>query len=52
MKDFSWKYFALTGDVESYLLYKDINNQDVSFQSEPIATVENEEINMLDEGTV
>ncbi|GIP15315.1 hypothetical protein J40TS1_09570 [Paenibacillus montaniterrae] len=24
MKDFSWKYFALTGDVESYLLYKEV----------------------------
>jgi hypothetical protein len=24
MRDFSWKYFTLTGDVESYLLYKEI----------------------------
>ncbi|KAA9007644.1 YqzL family protein [Paenibacillus spiritus] len=22
MRDFSWKYFAKTGDVESYLLYR------------------------------
>ncbi|WP_127582665.1 YqzL family protein [Paenibacillus koleovorans] len=25
MRDFSWKYFTLTGDVESYLLYKEWN---------------------------
>ncbi|GAB2703282.1 YqzL family protein [Paenibacillus thermoaerophilus] len=23
MRDFSWKYFAMTGDLESYLLYKE-----------------------------
>ncbi|WP_082423160.1 YqzL family protein [Paenibacillus dakarensis] len=23
MRDFSWKYFAMTGDVDAYLLYKD-----------------------------
>lgn len=22
MRDFSWNYFAMTGDIESYLLYK------------------------------
>lgn len=26
MKDFSWQYFSLTGDVDAYLLYKEINN--------------------------
>ncbi|MFK7693436.1 YqzL family protein [Paenibacillus sp. HJGM_3] len=25
MRDFSWKYFTLTGDVESYLLYKEMH---------------------------
>ena len=25
MRDFSWKYFTLTGDVESYLLFKEID---------------------------
>jgi len=25
MRDFSWKYFSLTGDVDAFLLYKDIN---------------------------
>lgn len=32
MQSFSWKYFALTGDVDAYLLFKDIhrnyNNQE------------------------
>ncbi|QAY66297.1 YqzL family protein [Paenibacillus protaetiae] len=25
MRNFSWKYFTLTGDVESFLLYKEVN---------------------------
>ena len=25
MRDFSWKYFTLTGDVESFMLYKEVN---------------------------
>jgi hypothetical protein len=25
MRDFSWQYFSLTGDVDAYLLYKEIN---------------------------
>ncbi|UJF35084.1 YqzL family protein [Paenibacillus hexagrammi] len=24
MKDFSWKYFSMTGDVDAYLLYKQV----------------------------
>lgn len=23
MRDFSWKYFAMTGDVDAYLLYRE-----------------------------
>lgn len=26
MRDFSWKCFAVTGDVDAYLLYKDMQN--------------------------
>jgi hypothetical protein len=26
MRNFSWKYFTLTGDVESFMLYKEINH--------------------------
>ncbi|MBW7473699.1 YqzL family protein [Paenibacillus oenotherae] len=25
MRDFSWKYFALTGDVDAFLLYKEMD---------------------------
>ncbi|MED4602648.1 YqzL family protein [Paenibacillus validus] len=28
MRDFSWKYFSMTGDVDAYLLYKEMNVQD------------------------
>lgn len=29
MRDFSWKYFSMTGDVESYLLYKEMDYQSI-----------------------
>jgi len=25
MRDFSWKYFALTGNVDAFLLYKEMH---------------------------
>lgn len=27
MKDFSWTYFSKTGDVDAYLLYKQVTGQ-------------------------
>ncbi|MCD1261566.1 YqzL family protein [Paenibacillus athensensis] len=27
MKDFSWKYFSMTGDVDAYLLYKQVTDE-------------------------
>lgn len=27
MRDFSWKYFVMTGDVDAYLLYKEASGQ-------------------------
>lgn len=27
MRDFSWKYFAMTGDVDAYLLYKETEGE-------------------------
>ncbi|WP_081824067.1 YqzL family protein [Paenibacillus sp. UNC451MF] len=27
MRDFSWKYFSMTGDVDAYLLYKEMDNE-------------------------
>ncbi|GAB6929573.1 hypothetical protein JCM10914A_35560 [Paenibacillus sp. JCM 10914] len=29
MRDFSWKYFAMTGDVDAYLLYKEAEGETV-----------------------
>jgi hypothetical protein len=26
MRDFSWKYFAVTGNIDAYLLYKEHSN--------------------------
>ncbi|BBI34723.1 YqzL family protein [Cohnella abietis] len=26
MRDFTWQVFTQTGDVEAYLLYKEVNN--------------------------
>ncbi|WP_308638866.1 YqzL family protein [Paenibacillus silvisoli] len=27
MRDFSWKYFTLTGDVEAFMLYREMDEQ-------------------------
>lgn len=27
MRNFSWKYFTLTGDVEAFLLYREMEQQ-------------------------
>ncbi|MGO4541147.1 YqzL family protein [Paenibacillus sp. 2TAB19] len=29
MRDFSWKYFTLTGDVESFMLYKEMDQMGI-----------------------
>jgi len=29
MRAFSWEYFTLTGDVDAYLLYKDMHQIDI-----------------------
>ncbi|TVY09645.1 YqzL family protein [Paenibacillus cremeus] len=34
MRDFSWKYFSMTGDVDAYLLYKEVVNRDRSDESD------------------
>ncbi|CAH0119610.1 MULTISPECIES: YqzL family protein [unclassified Paenibacillus] len=28
MRDFVWNYFARTGDVDAYMLYKEMNGRD------------------------
>lgn len=37
MRDFSWKYFAITGDVDAYLLYKEASG---SVTEEEVAAAE------------
>lgn len=34
MRDFSWKYFTLTGDVESFMLYKEMDQHSDSIQTD------------------
>lgn len=36
MRDFSWKYFSMTGDVDAYLLYREVSGS----QEEEIAVAE------------
>ncbi|WP_106768351.1 YqzL family protein [Paenibacillus faecalis] len=44
MRDFSWKYFAMTGDVDAYLLYKESDGTpELSITSEEEEPVEYEE---------
>lgn len=28
MRDFTWNYFSMTGDVDAYLLFKEIDAED------------------------
>ncbi|MDP4096978.1 YqzL family protein [Paenibacillus sp. P96] len=37
MRDFSWKYFMMTGDVDAYLLYKEAAalGEQAAFEIEP-----------------
>jgi hypothetical protein len=47
MRDFSWKYFTMTGDVESFMLYKEMNQLGAERRSDPLAGAE-EELSLLD----
>ncbi|CAM3959643.1 YqzL family protein [Paenibacillus alkaliterrae] len=42
MRDFSWKYFTLTGDVESFMLYKEMNQFGAEGPADSIAGAEDE----------
>lgn len=44
MRDFSWKYFAMTGDVDAYLLYKE-----TGMPEEPEDALSGEEADGLEE---
>lgn len=34
MRDFSWKVFTMTGDIDAYMLYKDIEADRVEWELE------------------
>ncbi|SDT36742.1 YqzL-like protein [Paenibacillaceae bacterium GAS479] len=40
MRDFSWTYFAMTGDVESFLLYKEVNQLRMAGSAEAAAAAD------------
>ncbi|MDB5052273.1 MAG: YqzL-like protein [Bacilli bacterium] len=44
MRDFTWNYFSMTGDVDAYLLYKEIS-LDESEEADP----DNEPVDDWDE---
>jgi len=46
MRDFSWKYFTMTGDVDAYMLYKQISDTDM-----PSGELEEEDADDTDELT-
>ena len=50
MREFSWKYFALTGDVESYLLYKAMEEQQDSINTDAIGIQDDDEEIPLEDG--
>jgi hypothetical protein len=43
MRTFSWEYFTLTGDVDAYLLYKDMHQLDMNVDAEEYITDEENE---------
>ncbi|QNK55509.1 YqzL family protein [Paenibacillus sp. PAMC21692] len=46
MRDFSWKYFTLTGDVESFMLYKEVNQYGTTDEATPLALQDEEAVRM------
>ncbi|WP_084405630.1 YqzL family protein [Alteribacter aurantiacus] len=34
MKEFSWKVFSVTGSIDSYLLFKEMDNEDADYHDE------------------
>jgi len=44
MRDFSWNYFSMTGDVDAYLLYKQVDErQEEDEEPELLTEPENSE---------
>jgi hypothetical protein len=47
MRDFSWQYFSITGDVDAYLLYKEIESDHVPTEAKAEDDVKLEPNEML-----
>lgn len=43
MRDFSWKYFTMTGDVDAYLLYKEMNEGSMEQEDDDFPSYQQEE---------
>lgn len=43
MRNFSWKYFTLTGDVESFLLYREVEQLKLADRLEAVAITDGED---------
>ncbi|MBH5318124.1 YqzL family protein [Paenibacillus sp. GSMTC-2017] len=48
MRDFSWKYFTLTGDVESFMLYKEMDQSGLTPSTDALDKQDDEHV-MLDD---
>lgn len=44
MRDFSWKYFSMTGDVNAYMLYKEAVGSQETEQLEEEERLEAQEV--------
>ncbi|HZG16242.1 MAG TPA: YqzL family protein [Candidatus Bathyarchaeia archaeon] len=42
LRDFSWKYFASTGDIHAYLLYRDHHRSALVTEEEPVESAQEE----------
>lgn len=47
MRDFSWKYFAMTGDLEAYMLYRDYDQKQEIEASEVDDVIQEEALDLL-----
>lgn len=48
MIDLTWKVFSQTGNIETYLLMKQIENESDSSWREPVTETENKEVHSVD----
>jgi hypothetical protein len=49
MRDFSWRYFSMTGDVESFLLFRQVDQLAAANESAAAAASEADSLEEWDE---